>query len=480
MAAAAGVLGTLAAVHYSRLDLALAHHDARAHLVVARRILDSLTPGWQQIGAVWLPLPHVLNMLPVQVDEWYRTGASGIAISVLSMAVAVWSVVRLTAGTAGSGSAGVAGTALLFANANVLYVQSTPMTEPLLLATTLLAMVWTVEWVDSGAPLPPRRPGWAIVAACMTRYEAWPICAALIVLAGLALLRRGTAVAHVLHASARLAVYPLVAGILFSANSRWTTGTWFVPSGFYVPDNPALGHASLAFAQVRYSLYHLSGPAWVWTAYAAAALLAVMFVASRRRASLIVVLALAGAAAVPLVAYYQGHPMRIRYGLPLVAACAAIGAAGIAVLSRPLRPVAAALVVGWALMQSSPLDRAAPMIAEAQRDAGNMAGRRAVTDYLRDHWDGTTIMMSMGSLAHYMHDLTELRMSIRDFVHEGNEQLWGYAATRGPRGYVTWVVVEEQAEGGDALFQAAQRDPRFLGGFDRVAEGGGVALYRAR
>jgi peptidoglycan/LPS O-acetylase OafA/YrhL len=59
-----------------------------------------------------------------------------------------------------------------------------------------------------------------------------------------------------------------------------------------------------------------------------------MFVASRRRASLIVVLALAGAAAVPLVAYYQGHPMRIRYGLPLVAACAAIGAAGIAVLSR--------------------------------------------------------------------------------------------------------------------------------------------------
>ena len=55
---------------------------------MARRILDSLTPGWQQIGAVWLPLPHVLNMLPVQVDAWYRSGASAIAISVASMAVA--------------------------------------------------------------------------------------------------------------------------------------------------------------------------------------------------------------------------------------------------------------------------------------------------------------------------------------------------------------------------------------------------------
>ena len=73
--------GVLAAIHYYRVGLTLAHYDARAHLVVARRVLDSLTPGWQQIGAVWLPLPHLLNLLPVQVDAWYRTGASGVAIS---------------------------------------------------------------------------------------------------------------------------------------------------------------------------------------------------------------------------------------------------------------------------------------------------------------------------------------------------------------------------------------------------------------
>ena len=118
-------------------------------------------------------------------------------------------------------------------------------------------------------------------------------------------------------------------------------------------------------------------------------------------------------------------------------------------------------------------------IAEAQRDATNKVGRGSVTNYLRDHWDGTTIMMSMGSLAHYMHDLTELRARVRDFLQEGNEQLWVHAAAQGPRGFVRWVVIEERAEGGDALFQAAQRDPHFLDGFVRVAEGGGVALYRA-
>ena len=54
--------------------------------MVARRILDSLTPGWEQIGAVWLPLPHLLNMLPIQIDHLYRTGGSAIAISVLANA----------------------------------------------------------------------------------------------------------------------------------------------------------------------------------------------------------------------------------------------------------------------------------------------------------------------------------------------------------------------------------------------------------
>jgi hypothetical protein len=39
-------------------------------------------------------------------------------------------------------------------------------------------------------------------------------------------------------------------------------------------------------------------------------------------------------------------------------------------------------------------------------------------------------------------------------------------------------MIEEQAEGGDSLFRQRQRSERFLAGFERVAEGGGVALYR--
>jgi hypothetical protein len=89
LGALAALLGVATAWSYAAAGLSLSHYDAKAHLVVARRILDSITPNWEQIGAVWLPLPHVLNFLPVQIDFMYRTGASAIAISVGSFAVTV-------------------------------------------------------------------------------------------------------------------------------------------------------------------------------------------------------------------------------------------------------------------------------------------------------------------------------------------------------------------------------------------------------
>ena len=79
----------------------------------------------------------------------------------------------------------------------------------------------------------------------------------------------------------------------------------------------------------------------------------------------------------------------------------------------------------------------------------------------------------------YMHDLSSIGLDVHDFLHEGNGEVWKAALEYGPRAYVHWVAIEETAEGGDALYQRSKTNPRFLEGFSRVAEGGGVALYRA-
>jgi hypothetical protein len=520
-AVVAGAWGLVAAVHYHRLGLTLAHYDARAHLVVARRVFDSLTPGWQQVGAVWLPLPHLLNALPVQIDVLYRNGASGIAISIASMAVGSWAIATLIHRATGSVVGGVVAAALLMLNPDVLYLQSTPMTEPLLFGTTFLAVALIAEWASTVPPSgaddsarfgaasgPPtsgirhpttRAAGWACIAAVLTRYEAWPVVATAIVLAFAVLLRRGWTLGTAARAVRGLALWPLWAIAAFLVNSKVSVGAWFVSSGFFVAENPALGHPWVAWTQVWHGLVRLAGPILPWVAVVSVMAIGVAFFlppATERppekdlpprggshgtdrlnRAVLILPLALAACAALPLYAYYRGHPIRIRYDVPLVAAAAVLTGTAVSLLPRRAQAIAGVLIVGIAAWQVPPFDATAPVVIESQRDAKNGVGRQAVTAYLQTHWDGQPIMMSMGSLGHYMHDLSASGFHVRDFLHEGNGEIWVHAA-RHPQLFAEWLAIEEQAEGRDALFWQAEHDRNFLKGYARVAEGGGVALYK--
>ena len=126
-----------------------------------------------------------------------------------------------------------------------------------------------------------------------------------------------------------------------------------------------------------------------------------------------------------------------------------------------------------------PLDLTAPMVVEAQWDRPNVPVRQHVTDCLRAGYAGDTIMASMGSLGHYMQELSLAGFNIRDFLHEGNGDIW-LAALVHPRPYAGWLLIEEKAEGGDMLAQVARDDPAFLDGFSRVCDGAGIALYRRR
>ena len=100
-----------------------------------------------------------------------------------------------------------------------------------------------------------------------------------------------------------------------------------------------------------------------------------------------------------------------------------------------------------------------------------------MTDYLRQHRHGEKMLVSLGSLSHYVQELSAIGVHVRDVVHEGNGDLWA-AALDAPRFHVGWILMEELSEGGDVLAERAREYPEFLRGFTRVAEGGGVALYR--
>src|SRR5262245_30347681 len=68
------------------------HIDAIAHVNKARILFDNVTPGLEQLGSVWLPLPHLLIAPLTTID---RLWTSGIAGSLLSLACFVGTSVFL-------------------------------------------------------------------------------------------------------------------------------------------------------------------------------------------------------------------------------------------------------------------------------------------------------------------------------------------------------------------------------------------------
>jgi hypothetical protein len=263
-------------------------------------------------------------------------------------------------------------------------------------------------------------------------------------------------------------------------HSRYTIGEWFVTGGFFVADNPAQGHLHGALGQVAWGVTRMTGIGFAVIAVVAACALALRAFRGPRSISppALVILSLAAFTVLPWYAFFEGHPFRMRYMIAPAVAVAVFCGIAVGLLRRPWRAGAAA-VVGMALaFTARPFDRTAPMLLEAQWDRANSLERRAVTECLMRGYHGEPILISMGSLAHYMQEMSHEGLNIRDFVHEGNKPFWP-DAVKEPKGRVGWILVEEKAEGGDVLWLRARESPSFLNGFRRVCEGGGVVLYQA-
>src|SRR5271165_5573212 len=93
------ILGvTCASLHffYSR-GLSNLYGDGLAHMEGARRIFDSITPGYEEIGSVWLPLYHLI-CAPLAINDFlWRTGLAGGLVSSAAFALTAYLMFRLGA-----------------------------------------------------------------------------------------------------------------------------------------------------------------------------------------------------------------------------------------------------------------------------------------------------------------------------------------------------------------------------------------------
>lgn len=159
--------------HYYQNGLGLSYNDARSHLDIGRRVVEGLKPGLAQLGSVWLPLNHLV-MVPFIWNDWmWHSGFAGAIQSMVGF-VATGMLIfaflhHLKVGLLGK----LVGVSIFVANLNILYLQSTAMSELLLIATMTAGAYELVGWHKTNNFLYLIRSAFWIMLATLTRYDGW-------------------------------------------------------------------------------------------------------------------------------------------------------------------------------------------------------------------------------------------------------------------------------------------------------------------
>jgi hypothetical protein len=494
---------------YLRQGDVLLYGDAVAHINIARRVFDSRTPGLLQLGTVWLPLPHLL-MIPFLLSDWaWRTGVGG-AIPSLAVyvfgALGIFRLVRSAVGfpsrpdTAVRIAAWIA-TLIYVANPNLIYMQTTAMTEPLYLALFIWMLVYFSEFVlESGLKDGDLEKsglsslvkcGLCVLGACLTRYDGWflaaTMCVAVVVAAkatGRQDLGHGVRNFILLAASAP-AFWLAYNGIVYRNPLEFANGPYSAKAIERKSVSETSPHPGTRNLLVGASYFLKSaelnlapgnwGRLW-WLLALTGTVLAL--ISDRRLWPLLLLwiplifysLSIAyGSVPIYLPVWWPFSHYNVRYGLELLPAFAVSVALAVYFLTRFVRNTTAragivvvALIsvsIGYASIWRDPICFHEAWINSRTRTALE----REVAAYLRGLPPDSTLLMFLGN---HVGALQQAGIPLRRVINEGNHRTWVQPsdpeglwerALANPQQYTDFVIAFE----GDPVYVATRTQGMF-------------------
>lgn len=225
-----------------RQGLVLSYNDAMSHLDLGRLVVDSQQPGIAQLGSVWLPLNQLLYLPLIWVNWAWHSGFAGSFISMISYVLSVIGIYFIVMEITHKKIGAYLGALAFALNLNLLYLQSTPLTEPVFLLTLIYSLLFLTKYLRTNNTM------FLILAALCTalqvagRYDGWFIAG----------VETGIVVCHELFILKHS--YKQTAGIvgLFLTPVVFTMALWFLWNAalygnpLYSFDGPYSAHAQQA------------------------------------------------------------------------------------------------------------------------------------------------------------------------------------------------------------------------------------------
>jgi len=167
------VASLLSTLYVCQHHLVLIYNDSLSHSLIARSVIDSATPGLSQLGGNWLPLPHLLMLPFIWNDYLWTTGIAGIIVGTGCYLLATVYIFLAARRLTKSSVASFIGTMVFVLNPNVLYLQSTPLTEPVCWVTFTMACYYLMVWAQEDKRRYLLLAAASTCLATLARYDGW-------------------------------------------------------------------------------------------------------------------------------------------------------------------------------------------------------------------------------------------------------------------------------------------------------------------
>lgn len=496
IAATAAVIGFLACLYTTGNGSNLDYSDAQSHLTIARRVFDSKAPGFEQLGTVWLPVPHLL-LMPFVVNLWLFSSGWGAGIlGILALAATASGLYRIAV-RLGFGRPGrLAAVLVLLANPAILYTYTTALTEPVLLMCLVAGMAGLAHWATSRRRMSAGElavfAGIPSGAAVLSRYEGWALVLTGTIFVLVAEMRRSGQWREAITMAAGYAAVP-AAAVLWWLSYNWAIyGSplefMFGQYSAYAQQKnitdggllPTKGNLGLTLWTFHWSLLETMGIAVL----AAAACGAVVVVFRRGLATSTLLIAVTGSAyAFALVSLYLGqtainndHSLPSTWwnnrfaltALPLVAILVAAFAHEVTRRRRARPWAAGALILALALQNAwwlqDPTARLA-ILAEGNMSHVSNTNSFAAARWLKAHYTGGGILMDESARGNAV--LPTMGIPLNNIYNRASGDHFA-PALADPARYAEWVFVNVEAGAGpqdsgftDLAYQAISSDPTF-------------------
>jgi hypothetical protein len=468
VALVATVISLVAYVITVRLHGVLLYVDSISHLEIARRVVSSTSPGLAQLGYVWLPLPHLLMLPLVWINPLYQNGFAGSIVSMTAYVATAVLIYKIAFRLTGRKFAGAVAAGVFALNVNMLYMQSTPMTEALLFCM-LAAMVYCVQqWADTDRYQYLVAGAVAALCATLTRYESWPVLACLMVAVAVIAWQRthrrltpkirwaGTQdrfIAFAVVGCVGIAAWLIWNWAIFGSPLDFQAGAFAKPSNWVASGEPFIGNWAIAAKTYWYAMLdNETSPLLLLAAAGLVCLMAREWRTKRTAARSLPVLSLLVIVPFFIVSLYAGqrplHVLQIsndlynvRFGLIMLLPTAI----GIGYLVGTLQRFRLAMYVAGSLVLALAAGLGASLVrhdsvitytaARETLSSTTVVAQEPVVAFLRTHYTGGLVLMES-----FGNENIAFQIPSDQLVYEGSYRQW-QPALRNPSGnHIEWII----------------------------------------